>query len=85
MDCTAMAKIGYRDSSEAFCRIGCPFFNRRRKVCSVAYQLLTPGEQYQASYCRTDDYDDCPLYLCQALRSSQSLGHNQDSIRSSGQ
>ena len=84
MENTATMETGVRATCERFCRIGCPFFSGRQKVCAVASHLLIPGETYQASYCMTDDYDDCPLYLCQALRSSQSLGHKRDSIGSSG-
>jgi hypothetical protein len=76
--------ISRLQSSTAFCRLGCPFFDDQKKTCSAATGLLTPGSNYQENYCTSDDYDDCPLFLCQALRSSQPLGRDRDSISLSG-
>ena len=84
MNSVPMTNIRSLSSSATLCPLGCPYFDGRQKVCSAARQRFTPGDQYQASYCRSDDYDNCPFYLCQVLRNSQSLGHGRESLSSGG-
>jgi hypothetical protein len=81
---TTMPNLQDLKSKQMLSLIRCPYFDVSHKVCTAAQHFLTPGDKYQAGYCGTDDYDDCPLYLCQALRSSQTLGHDRESIKSSG-
>ena len=84
MNSLSMMDIQPLTGAGTFCALGCPYFNGRQKICTAARQLLTPGEHYRASYCRSDDYDNCPFYLCQALRNSQALGHGRESLSSGG-
>lgn len=43
-----------------------------------------PNQRQQWHYCATDDYDNCPIYLCCALRSSRSLGLDRENLLASG-
>lgn len=79
-----MSNTSCRTTTETFCQRGCPYFDDLRKACGAAADTRFLHPACQTRYCLTDDYDDCPLYLCQALRSSQSLGHDRESLKSSG-
>ena len=57
---------------------GCPFYNRHQTECRAAAQLHEPNNRYIVSYCSSEDYDDCPLFLCRALRSSEIKGRMHD-------
>jgi hypothetical protein len=45
---------------------------------------MIPGRKQQIRYCATDDYDNCPIYLCKALRSSAPQGLDRDTLVDSG-
>lgn len=83
---TTVTKTDLQDinSGGLFCLIGCPYLNGSRKTCTLADGFPGSNGTYRASYCMTDDHDACPLYLCQALRSSRATGYNRESIGTSG-
>jgi hypothetical protein len=56
----------------------CPFYNRPQAECRAAAQLHKPDRLCILIYCRSEDYDDCPLFLCRALRSSEIKGRMHD-------
>lgn len=63
---------------------GCPYYQRSQQACLAAAHLGPLETFFRAGYCAGDDYDDCPLFLCQALRSSRSQGLVRESITMSG-
>jgi hypothetical protein len=63
---------------------GCPDFDTCKKICLAATGRITPGHHQQMIYCATDDYDNCPIYLGKALRSSRSQGLDRESLSESG-
>lgn len=64
--------------------IGCPFYAPGPQNCQAASHLWPLDAFSRAGLCGSDDYDDCPLYLCQALRSSRSLGPARESLAMGG-
>jgi hypothetical protein len=56
----------------------CPDYDGRRQLCLAATGQMIPSRRQQMRYCATDDYDNCPIYLCKALRSSSSHGLDRD-------
>lgn len=63
---------------------GCPEYVRCKQICLASTRQMVPGRRQQMRYCATDDYDNCPLYLCKALRSSRSHGFDRDTLIDSG-
>jgi len=63
---------------------GCPFFQRSTQSCLAARNTLPLEPLFRSSHCFSDDYDNCPLFLCQALRSSSPQGVDRESIIFSG-
>ncbi len=63
---------------------GCPEYGGPGQACKAATSLLLPGRRQQVRYCRTCDYDNCPIYLGKALRSSCSQGLARESLVDSG-
>ncbi|MDT8442105.1 MAG: hypothetical protein RQ723_10635 [Desulfuromonadales bacterium] len=59
---------------------GCPFYQPGSHNCQAASHLWPLDTFERAGLCASDDYDDCPLFLCQALRSSRSLGPVRESL-----
>jgi hypothetical protein len=52
----------------------CPDYDCNNQVCLASSSRMIPGRKQQIRYCATDDYDNCPIYLCKALRSSAPQG-----------
>jgi len=63
---------------------GCPEYDRCRQGCQAATSLYIPSRFQQMLYCVTFDYDNCPIYLGKALRSSRTQGYARDTIVDSG-
>jgi hypothetical protein len=62
----------------------CPDYDSSRQSCLASTWQTSPNDRQKTRYCATDDYDNCPLYLCNALRSSQPCGLDRDNLLSSG-
>lgn len=62
----------------------CPDYVRSRNLCLAFTRQAIPNQRQQVHYCSTDDYDNCPIYLCSAQRSSRPLGFDRDNMRTSG-
>ncbi len=62
----------------------CPEYDCHRQVCRAAIGNMVPSRRQQMRYCGTCDYDNCPIYLSKALRSSQKQGLDRDSLIESG-
>ena len=62
----------------------CPDYDCNKQRCLAARDLLAPNFRQQMSYCLTCDYDNCPIYLAKALRSSRTQCLVRDSIVDSG-
>ena len=45
---------------------GCPFNDTG--VCAASFSSMAIDSQKRASYCGTDNYDNCPLFLAKILR-----------------
>jgi hypothetical protein len=45
---------------------------------------MIPDSKDRVRYCTTDDYDNCPIYLCKALRSSVPQGLDRETLVDSG-
>lgn len=56
----------------------CPEYDGNKQVCLAATTLMVPDRRQQMQYCATDDYDNCPVYLCKALRSSRGQGLDRE-------
>jgi hypothetical protein len=63
---------------------GCPDYDLCKQVCLASTGQIVPSRRHQMSYCATDDYDNCPIYLGKALRSSRSQGLDRDTLINSG-
>ena len=62
----------------------CPDYDCSKQMCLAAIGQLVPSRSQQMRYCATCDYDNCPIYLGKALRSSRSQGVDHESILKSG-
>lgn len=49
--------------------MSCPFFEARGSDCKAACANVSAIQQL--SYCETEDYDNCPLFLSRLLRNSR--------------
>ena len=45
---------------------------------------MVPSHRQRLNYCTTDDYDNCPIYLCKALRNSTPQGLDRENTLQSG-
>ncbi len=63
---------------------GCPEYDPLQADLSGFNPADGSRPSQQMRYCATDDYDNCPLYLCKALRSSRSHGFDRDTLIDSG-
>ncbi len=50
----------------------CPFWDCRALNCQVSFSDESVGSKRYLHYCISDDHDNCPLYLAEALRRSRS-------------
>ena len=62
----------------------CPDYDCRKQMCLAATNPLMPSRGQQMRYCATCDYDNCPIYLGKALRSSRPQGMDRESLVNSG-
>ena len=62
----------------------CPDFDPAQQLCSVSFSRQQPSARSKMLYCTTDDYDNCPIYLCNALRSSSRGGINRENLAATG-
>jgi hypothetical protein len=46
----------------------CPFLTMESNFCSASIMAATMNNERRASYCSTEDYDRCPLFLAKVLR-----------------
>ena len=72
------------DQAHMVAAAGCPDYDCCGQVCGAATGQVVPNRLQQMRYCATDDYDNCPIYLCKALRSSRSQGLDRDTLSASG-
>ena len=63
---------------------GCPDYDSCKQECLAATGHLLLSRRQQMRYCATCDYDNCPIYLGKALRSSRTQGLARDSLCDSG-
>lgn len=56
---------------------GCPFQGVADGHCRAAFSGLPVDPKRRRSCCRSEDYDDCPLFLARALRSSRPQGRRE--------
>lgn len=62
----------------------CPDYDCHRQLCLASTGHLIPGRKQLLSYCASDDYDNCPIYLCKALRSAAAHGLDRENTFDSG-
>jgi len=62
----------------------CPDYERKGHLCMAATGFMVSSRRQQMRYCVTSDYDNCPIYLGKALRSSCSQGFARESLVDSG-
>lgn len=62
----------------------CPDYDCIKQICIAATGPLMPSRRQQMRYCSTCDYDNCPIYLGKALRSSRPQGLDRESLVASG-
>lgn len=65
-------------------QVACPDYDYRTCVCLASTTQLSPGLKQRMNYCTTDDYDNCPIYLCKALRTSTPHGLDREDLVDSG-
>jgi hypothetical protein len=46
----------------------CPYLTATSNFCSASIMVATINSERKASYCNTEDYDRCPLFLAKVLR-----------------
>jgi len=62
----------------------CPDYDCGRQICLTATGHIVPGRRQQMRCCVACDYDRCPIYPGQALRSNRTQCLVRDSIVGSG-
>ncbi len=62
----------------------CPDYDCHRQLCLASTGNLIPDRKQQLNYCASDDYDNCPIYLCKALRSAATHGLDRENAFDSG-
>ena len=62
----------------------CPEYDWQRQICKAAIGYMVPNIQQQMCYCGSCDYDNCPVYLGKALRTSLPQGLDRESLMASG-
>ncbi|MGD1076214.1 MAG: hypothetical protein ABR903_09110 [Thermodesulfovibrionales bacterium] len=45
----------------------CPYFDLS-DVCNASLSSTSPSTHIQKSFCNSDDFDDCPIFLAKVLR-----------------
>jgi|GEM_PF-1743232 hypothetical protein len=62
----------------------CPDYDPDTQMCRISTSQEVPSERQRSIYCNTDDYDNCPIYLCNALRQSSGYGLDREDLRVNG-
>ncbi|MCA1797237.1 MAG: hypothetical protein ABR516_05285 [Desulfuromonadaceae bacterium] len=62
----------------------CPDYDSATQACRIGISQEVPSERQRSIYCNTDDYDNCPIYLCNALRQSRGYGLDRENLRING-
>ena len=62
----------------------CPDYDLGKRICLASHSSMIPDSRDRLRYCTTDDYDNCPIYLCKALRSSVPQGLDRETLVDSG-
>jgi hypothetical protein len=62
----------------------CPDYAANTRTCMIATSKEIPSERQRSIYCNSDDYDNCPIYLCNALRQSRTYGLERENLRVNG-
>jgi len=62
----------------------CPDFDPDTQMCMIATSREVPSERQRSIYCNSDDYDNCPIYLCNALRQSRGYGLDREDLLVNG-
>ncbi|MFQ5901237.1 MAG: hypothetical protein ACE5IH_06745 [Thermodesulfobacteriota bacterium] len=50
--------------------MGCPYIEGRNKCCNISITSMVPSLEELTSYCTTDEYDNCPIFLAHILSRS---------------
>jgi hypothetical protein len=58
----------------------CPDYDSASQACRIGMSQAKPSVRQRAIYCTSDDYDNCPIYLCNALRQSRTEGLDRDDL-----
>lgn len=45
----------------------CPY-SEKSDICNASISLLVPTENVRTTYCRNENYDNCPIFLAKTLR-----------------
>ena len=51
----------------------CPFYDPLNRTCQASCSSMAIDRKRQATYCASEDHDDCPLFLARFLRSHRLL------------
>ncbi|MGM0415710.1 MAG: hypothetical protein ACQEQK_02050 [Thermodesulfobacteriota bacterium] len=62
----------------------CPDYDPDTQMCKIATSREVPSERQRSIYCNSDDYDNCPIYLCNALRQSRGYGLDREDLLVNG-
>lgn len=49
----------------------CPYYSPCRGLCQAAASVLLLEPRQKLRRCLSDEFDDCPLFLCRLLRASR--------------
>ena len=60
----------------------CPFWDCRALKCQVSFSNESVGSRRYLYHCTSDDHDNCPLYLAEALRRSRIRNMNNEPAHS---
>lgn len=56
----------------------CPFGDLDDNICRASASAMSLDSRKRVHYCCSDNYDNCPLFLCQVLRGSRPLYRGVD-------
>lgn len=62
----------------------CPDYDSASQACRISISQAKPSARQRSIYCTSDDYDNCPIYLCNALRQSRACGLDRENLRANG-
>ena len=79
-----MKTLAQSSNAEMVIERECPEYDLKRQVCKAATGYMVPNRHQQMRYCGSCDYDNCPIYLGKALRSSSPQGLDREPLFRSG-